>query len=91
MLHTLRIITDHIATIQLAAIKSHVAGVHMNQRSRKKNKTYVEFGLTYHTPTVNISDFVGKSLNSDIDQLDLTNLDNLFQIKDPQKCTELVS
>ena len=62
MLHTLRIITDHIATIQLAAIKSHVAGVHMNQRNRKKNKTYVEFGLTYHTPTVNISDFVGNIL-----------------------------
>ena len=62
MLHTLRIITDHIATIQLAAIKSHVAGVHMNQRNRKKNKTYVEFGLTYHTPTVSISDFVGNIL-----------------------------
>ena len=57
MLHTLRIIAD-----QLAAIKSHVAGVYMNQKNRKKNKTYVEFGLTYHTPTVNISDFVGNIL-----------------------------
>ena len=29
-------------------------------------------------------------LNSDIDLLDLTKLGNLFQIKDPRKCTELV-
>ena len=29
-------------------------------------------------------------LNSDIDLLDLTKFGNLFQIKHPRKCTELV-
>ena len=33
--------------------------------------------------------FLIKFLNSDIDLLDLTKLSNLFQIKDPRKCTEL--
>ena len=30
-------------------------------------------------------------LNSDIDQLYLTKLGDLFQIKDPQKCADLVA
>ena len=42
----------------------------------------------YHTPTVNISDFLDDILN--IGLLDLTELGNLFQIKNLQKCTELV-
>ena len=35
---------------------------------------------TYHTPTINISSFLDKIFNSDIDLLDLTKLGNLFQI-----------
>ena len=42
----------------------------------------------YHTPTVNISNFLDYTLN--IDLLYLTELGNLFQIENPRKCTELV-
>ena len=45
---------------------------------------------TYYTPTVNISNFLDNILNSGIDLLDLTKLGNLFEIKDPRKCIELV-
>ena len=45
---------------------------------------------TYHAPVVNISDFLITFLNSDIDVIDWTKLGNLFQIRDPRKCTELV-
>ena len=42
MLNTLGILTDHIATSQLATIKSQVTGAYMNQKNTKKNETYVE-------------------------------------------------
>ena len=37
MLHALGILTDHIATSQLATIKSQVTGVYMNHKNTKKN------------------------------------------------------
>lgn len=32
MLYTLRILTDHIATIQLATVSDQMAGVYVNQK-----------------------------------------------------------
>ena len=45
MLHTVSILTDHIATSQLAIIKSQATGVYMIQKkSTKKNETCMEIG-----------------------------------------------
>ena len=50
----------------------------MIRKNTKKNKNYVEIG------------FLIIFLNSYIDLLDLTELSNLFQIKEPRRCEELV-
>ena len=42
--HILGILTDHIATSQLATIRSQVACVYMIQKNTKKNETYLEIG-----------------------------------------------
>ena len=63
----------------------------MVQNNTKKNETSVEtqskLTFRYHTPTVNISDFLDNILN--VGLLDLTKLGNLFQIKNQRTCTEL--
>ena len=41
MLHALSILTEHIATSQLATIKSQVTGVYMNKKNTK-NESYVK-------------------------------------------------
>ena len=63
MLQILGILLYHIATNQLATIKSQVTGVYMIRKNTKKNETYWKLARsvlpsTYHTPTVRNSDFV---------------------------------
>ena len=45
MLQTVGILTDHIATSQLATRKSQVTSVYMSQKNTKNNETYVEITL----------------------------------------------
>ena len=64
ILHILGILADHIATSQLDTIKSQVTGDCMLIKNTK-NKNYIEIGskyVTYHTPTVNVSDFLDNIL-----------------------------
>ena len=93
ILHILSILADHITTSQLTTIKSQVTGVYMIEKNTKRNEIYVEivcyFLYIIHPQSI-FSIFLIIFLNSDIDLLDLTKLVNLFQIKDPRKCTELV-
>ena len=42
MLHTLSILTEHIATSQMATVKSQKTGVYMNKKNIKKNESYVK-------------------------------------------------
>ena len=63
MLQILGILLYHIATNQLATIKSQVTGVYMIRKNTEKNETYWKLARrvlpsTYHTPTVRNSDFV---------------------------------
>ena len=63
MLQILGILLYHIATNQLATIKSQVTGVYMIRKNTKKNETHWKLARsvlpsTYHTPTVRNSDFV---------------------------------
>ena len=60
MLYNLGILTGHIAIGQLVRIKNQVTGVHLIQKDKKNNKTYMEIGskcaifyISY--TTVNIS------------------------------------
>ena len=67
MLQVLGILIDHIATSQLDTIKSQVTGDYFILKNTKKSKNYVEIGskcatYTYHTSTVNISDFLDNIL-----------------------------
>ena len=78
MLYIFGIVADNIVISQLVTIKSQVNGFQMIRKNTKKNKNYVEIG------------FLIIFLNSYIDLLDLTELSNLFQIKEPRRCEELV-
>ena len=65
MLHIFGILTDHIATSQLNTINSQVTGDYMILMNAKKNDNDVKIGsncATYHTPTVNISNFLDNIL-----------------------------
>ena len=73
----------HIATSKLDTIKSKVTGDYMILKNTNKNKNYVEIFSKFSICLI-------KFLNSDIDLLDLNKLGNLFQIKDPRKCIQLV-
>ena len=44
MLYILGILPDHMATSQLAAIKSQVTGVYIIQKNTKKDGNYMEIG-----------------------------------------------
>ena len=96
MLHIVSILTDHIVTSQFDTIKSQVPGDYLIPKNTKKNKNYMEIDSKCATFYVSCTRsqyfrfFFITFLNSDIDLLDLTKLGNLFQIKDPRKCTELV-
>ena len=96
MFHIVGILTDHISTRQLDTIKSQVPGDYLILKNTKKNKNYIEIGskcATFYiscTRSQYLRFFLIAFLNSDIDLVDLTKLGNLFQIKDPRKCAELV-
>ena len=94
MLHILGILADHIANIQLDTIKSQVAGDYMISKNIEQglcgNWLKVCYRLHIIHPQSIFPIFLITFLNSDIDLLDLTRLGNLFQIKDPRKCTALV-
>ena len=67
MLHILGNLTDHIATSQLATIKSQVTYVCMIKGNTKKNEPYMKIGSSCATfyisyTTVNISDFLDNIL-----------------------------
>ena len=96
MLHIVGSLTGHIATSHLDTIKSQVPGDYLILKNTKENKNYVgigskcaPFSISY-THSQYFQFFLITFLNSDVDLLDLTKLGNLFQIKDPRKCTELV-
>ena len=63
-------------------------------KNTKRNKNYMEIGSVYFLHIIHPQSifpvFLITFLNSDIDLLDLTIFGNLFQIKHPRKCTELV-
>ena len=93
MLHVLGIPTDHIATNQLDTIKNQVTDdpkEHIEKRELRGNWLKVCCFLDIiHSHSI-FPIFLITFLNSESDLLDLTKLGNLFQIKDPRKCTEFV-
>ena len=96
MLHILAVLTDHIATSQLDTKKSQVTGDYIILKITKEGQelrgNWLKVCYLQHIihPQSIFPIFLITFLNSDIDLLDLTKLGNLFQIKDPRKCTELV-
>ena len=89
-------ITDHIATSQLSTIKSQVADFYDDPKEHKEkqdlrgNWLKVCYLLHIIQPQSIFPIFLIIFLNSDIGQLDLTKLVNLFQIKNQGKYSELV-
>ena len=60
MLQILGILLYHIATNQLATIKSQVTGVYMIRKNTKKNETYLEISskcATFYIPHTHSQEF----------------------------------
>ena len=96
MLHILSILTDHIMNQSIHYNKEssdwclHHPKEHKEEWDLRENWLKVCYLLHIIHPQSIFSIFLITFLNSDIDLLDLTKLGNLFQIKDPRKCTESV-
>ena len=90
------IITGHIATSQLAIDNKESSDwglydpkEHKEEGDLRGNWLNVCYLLHIIHPQSIFPIFSIVFLNSDTDLVDLTKLGNLFQIKDPRKCTEL--
>ena len=96
MLHIVGIIIDHISNLPIGYCKEssgwwlHDPKEHKEEQELLENSLKVCYLLQIMHPQSIFPIFLITFLNSDIDRLDLTKLDNLFQVKGPRKCAELV-